>query len=202
MAAIGLPRSPLAGLAVVDLATGAEALLQAFFDANPLYFEAVHGEPAQPGEAREEIHGELPAGWPFTRKWVFGYLDEGGTLAAMANVVTDLLAAGVWHVGTFIVATDRHGTGDAQCLYAGLEAWAGEGGARWMRLGVVEGHRKAERFWEGRGYAEVRRREGIVMGKRTHTIRVMAKPLQGQSLAEYYAIVPRDRPGFAGEGIR
>jgi len=190
---MNLPRSPLAGLDVVELGAGSEPSLQAFFEANPLYFQAVHGEPVQPGEAHEEIHGELPAGWPFTKKWVFGYRDAQGGLAAMANVVTDLLALGVWHVGTFIVATSRHGNGDARRLYEGLESWARENGARWMRLGVVAGHARAERFWEGRGYREVRRREGVVMGRRTNVIRVMAKPLHGQSLDDYYALVPRDR---------
>jgi hypothetical protein len=57
----------------------------------------------------------------------------------------------------------------------------------------LAGHARAERFWEGRGYREVRRREGVVMGRRTNVIRVMAKPLQGQSLDDYYALVPRDR---------
>jgi GNAT superfamily N-acetyltransferase len=191
---IALPASPIAGLATVELRAGSEALLQAFFVANSLYFETVNGEPAQPGEAHAEIHGELPAGWPFTKKWVIGYRDESGALAAMANVVSDLLAAGVWHVGTFIVATDRHGSGDAQALYRALEAWAVENGARWMRLGVVAGNGRAERFWERLGYGEVRRREGIAMGRRTNAIRVMAKPLRGQPLDAYLALVDRDRP--------
>jgi len=194
MTAVKLPRSPIAGLATVELTAGREFILQAFFEANSLYFEAVNGEPAQPGEAYEEMHGELPAGWPFTKKWVIGYKDDRGALVAMANVITDLLAIGVWNVGTFIVATNRHGTGDAQILYSGLESWAVEGGARWMRLGVVAGHSRAERFWEGRGYSEVRRRRGLAMGRRTNDIRVMIKSLYDQPIDEYFALVERDRP--------
>jgi hypothetical protein len=63
-----------------------------------------------------------------------------------------------------------------------------------MRLGVVEGHARAEAFWERSGYVQVAKREGIVMGQRTNTIRVMAKPLLGQPISEYYALVERDRP--------
>jgi GNAT superfamily N-acetyltransferase len=194
MTAVGLPRSPIADLTTVELTAGRESILQAFFEANPLYFEAVHGEPARLGEAHEELHGELPAGWPFAKKWVIGYQDDCGALVAMANVITDLLAVGVWNVGTFIVATNRHGTGDARTLYSGLESWAVEGGARWMRLGVVAGHSRAERFWEGRGYSEVRRRGGIAMGRRTNDVRVMIKSLYNQPVAEYLALVERDRP--------
>jgi hypothetical protein len=66
-----------------------------------------------------------------------------------------------------------------------------------MRLGVVEGNARAEAFWEKSGYVQVARRERIVMGQKTNSIRVMAKPLFGQSIAEYYALVERDRPAPA-----
>jgi GNAT superfamily N-acetyltransferase len=189
-----LPASPIQNLSVVNLSDAGELALQEFFEANPLYFLCVHGIPAQAGEAHGEIYGDLPTGWAFKRKYVFGYEDSNGKLAGMGNVVSDLLAKGVWHIGTFIVATGRHGTGDAQALYASVEQWCRLCGARWMRLGVVEGHARAEAFWERSGYVQVAKREGIVMGQRTNTIRVMAKPLFGQPISEYYALVERDRP--------
>lgn len=191
---IELPPSPLRSLIVTDLSVSGEQVLREFFDENPLYFLSVHGEPALPGEAHEEIYGELPVGWAYKHKYVFGYQDSNGKLAAMANVISDLLAMGVWHVGTFIVATDRHGTGQAQALYDSIEKWCHTAGARWMRLGVVEGNARAEAFWGRCGYMQVAKREGIVMGQKTNTIRVMAKPLCGQSTNEYYGLVERDRP--------
>jgi hypothetical protein len=112
----------------------------------------------------------------------------------MANVVEDLLASGVWHIGTFIVATSRHGTGDAQALYRGLEQWASANGANWLRLGVVTGNTRAERFWLSEGYVGTRTREGLPFGRQTRTVRIMVKPLAGGTLAEYLSIVPRDRP--------
>jgi GNAT superfamily N-acetyltransferase len=189
-----LPGSPIPGLRPVELVAGSEPLLQRFFDANPEYFLAIQGEPARPDEAHDEIHGELPVGWPFTKKWVIGYADGDGTLFAMANVVSDLLADGVWHIGTFIVATARHGTGDAQRLYRGIEDWAMANGARWLRLGVVQGNRRAERFWLSRGFVEARARDGVPFGRLTNTVRVMFKPLAGGSREEYLLLVPRDRP--------
>ena len=44
------------------------------------------------------------------------------------------------------------------------------------------------------GYAEVRRRTGVEMGQPVNTLSVMHEPLDGGSLAEYFALVPRDRP--------
>jgi hypothetical protein len=84
------------------LAPEYEVTLLRFFDADPLYFLSVTGEPSSAGEAHEEIHGALPAGWPFTRKWLVGDLDQSGRLVAMTNIVSDLLARGVWHIGLFI----------------------------------------------------------------------------------------------------
>jgi GNAT superfamily N-acetyltransferase len=189
-----LPPSPLSDLRPLELTAGSEPVLQRFFDANPAYFRAVNGEPAQPGEAHEEIHGALPEGWPYTKKWVIGYIDRTGSLAAMANVVSDLLAPAVWHIGTFIVATSRHGSGDAQVLYRSLESWAVGSGAHWFRLGVVRGNARAERFWERQGFVQTRVRAGVRMGPLTHTLRVMVKPLAGGAVERYLTLVERDRP--------
>ncbi len=192
-----IPPSPIASLRTVALTAEHESVLQRFFDANPQYFLAVHGEPAGPNKAHEEIHGELPAGWNFTTKWLVGYQNTEGALVAMANVISDLLAPNVWHIGLFMVATSRHGTGEAQLLYHGLESWATSNGAEWFRLGVVQGNGRAERFWEAMGFLQTRTRSGVEMGKLTNTLRVMFKPLARGTLDEYLAIVERDRPEFS-----
>jgi GNAT superfamily N-acetyltransferase len=168
--------------------------LQRFFELNPEYFFAVSGQPPKPAEALEEVHGSLPDGWPFTKKWVVGFVDEAGSLIGMADVVSDLLARTVWHIGLFIVATRLHGSGAAQVLYQQLESWAHRLGAQWLRLGVVQGNTRAERFWEKCALVEVRQRSDVEMGKQVHTLRVMAKPLAAGPLPDYLALVTRDRP--------
>ena len=194
MPATALPASPIAGLRTIEITAAHAPELQRFFEANPEYFLAVNGEPAGPNEAHEEIHGELPAGWRFTKKWLVGYMDAQNTMVAMANVVSDLLAPGVWHIGLFVVANSRHGTGDAQALYRGLESWAATNGAAWLRLGVVQGNARAERFWEALGFVQSRIRSGVEMGRLTNTLRVMFKPLAGGTREAYLSLVPRDRP--------
>ena len=189
-----LPVSPIAGIRIIELTADRAPELQRFFDENPAYFLATSGEPAGPNEAYEEITGEVPAGWGFTKKWVVGYAQENGSLVALANVITDLLAPTVFHIGTFIVATARHGTGNAQELYRGLELWSAANGAAWMRLGVVKGNARAERFWASAGYIPVRERHGIQMGNRTTTVRNMVKPLKSSNLEAYFSLVSRDRP--------
>jgi GNAT superfamily N-acetyltransferase len=168
--------------------------LQRFFEANADYFELVNGTPPPAGEAAEELHGPLPPGWPYTKKWILGLRDDAGSLRAMVNIVSDLLAATVSHVGTYIVGQPWRGTGAARRWYDALESWAGANGARWMRLGVVAGNARAEAFWMRCGYREVRLRNDIEMGARVNTVRVLVKPLAGGALDEYLALVLRDRP--------
>lgn len=191
---VSLPASALPSLRVIRLGDAEVPLLQRFFDANPAYFVAVHGVPALANEAHEEVHGALPPDFSYSAKLVIGYPQPDGALAAMATVITDLLAEHVWHIGLFIVASARHGSGDAQRLHDGLQEWAKAQGAQWLRLGVVQGNERAERFWASCGYTQVRTREGLVMGQRTNTVRVMVKPLAGGTFDDYLAMVPRDQP--------
>lgn len=168
--------------------------LQAFFDANPEYFLTVGGEGPTPATAQEEFDSLPPPEFPFRQRWMLAWTDHDGAMAGMADVVADLFAKNVWHIGTFIVATALHGRGAAPSMYRQLEQWIRAGGAQWLRLGVVLGNVRAERFWQRQGYAELRRRHDIPMGVRNNTVRVLMKPLAGGTAAEYLGLVGRDRP--------
>ena len=183
-----------AGWRCVALARADIPRLQRFLESNPEYHLAVNGEAPRPDEGREEFESAPPAGWAYDRKWMLAYLDREGEMAGMADVLKDLFAPGIWHLGTFIVATRLHGSGAAPAMYGALEAWIRTNGARWSRLGVVAGNARAERFWEKTGYRELRRREGVAMGRNVNTIRVMAKPLGDGDWREYFDLVARDRP--------
>jgi GNAT superfamily N-acetyltransferase len=182
-----------ARLAARELAPHEVPLLQALFDANPAYFQAVNGRPPNPDEAQVEFDERPPPHLPFTRRWFLG-LFEGDALQGVAVVVQDLGVPGVWHVALFLLASALHGSGTAADTWHAMEAWMRKGGAQWLRLGVVAGNARAERFWQARGFAEVRRREGVDTGGRINDVRVLVKPLDGGALADYLDRVPRDRP--------
>jgi GNAT superfamily N-acetyltransferase len=169
--------------------------LQAFFDANPDYFVGTTGEPARADEALHELNDAPPAGWSFTKKWLLGFADDRGALAGMANVWSDFLVEGTWHIGLFIVASPLHGNGTAQATYRALESWMHAQGGRWIRLGVVKGRERAERFWRQVGYTEVRQRPGVAMGQLVNDLRVMVKPLGDADIADYLSRMARDNPG-------
>ena len=168
--------------------------LQAFFEANPEYDLAVNAAPPAPTAARDEFASRPPAQMRHDKCWALLVDGGDGAIAAMAGIVSNMLAPGVWHIGLFIVATRLHGSGAAREIYFALEGWMHDNGARWLRLGVVAGNARAERFWEKVGFVEVRRRLAVPMGARVNDLRVMMKPLAGGTIAEYLALVARDRP--------
>lgn len=197
MAAMPLepPLFQAAGHAVRPLRAADVPALQALFDANPGYFQAVNGRPARPDEAQAEFDEVPPAHLTHAAHWKASVCDGQGRMVGTVVVLSDFCAPGVWHLGLFLLATPLHGSGLAAALHQALLDWAGARGAQWMRLSVIVGNARAERFWARQGYVEVRRRLGIDTGGRRNDARVMVKSLGSQGLDAYLARVPRDQPG-------
>jgi GNAT superfamily N-acetyltransferase len=171
--------------------------MQRFFDANPEYFVTVNGAGPSADEARNEFDDLPPAGMRYRERWVIGFVDGAGALVGVGGVLGDFLVDSVWHVGLFIIASELHGSGAAERAYRALEEWMRARGARGLRLGVVKGSVKAERFWAKVGFVEVRERGPVAMGRKSNLLRVMVKPLAAAAPADYLALVERDRPGSA-----
>ncbi|ASL45235.1 hypothetical protein bAD24_I17315 [Burkholderia sp. AD24] len=181
----------------IELVSDDLPMIQKFLEDNPAYFLSAEGCLPTKTQAEEEFDSELPEEWAFTSKRAIGFVDGNKELTAFATTVSDLFVDGVWHIGLFILSTDKHGQGVARHLYDGLENWLRVSGAKWLRLGVIVGNARAERFWERNGYLETRRRHGVAMKNATHTLRVMIKPIGEAGLSEYLRLVSRDRPGSA-----
>lgn len=130
-----------------------------------------------------------------------GFFDASNALAGVADLVADLLAPGVWHVGLFIVATERHGRGDAQALWQALAGWMQQQGAQWLRLGVVENNPRGLRFWRRQGFIPLRDREGVEIAGRLHRVHVLARPVGVGLIEDYLALVPRDAPQRVGRTV-
>ena len=194
---LGRPQTlfEVGGIRCRELTADQLPMLQKFLEANPEYYFTVNGQPPGENEARDEFDFQLPSDWPYEKKWLAGFFRADGSMVGMADLVSHLFAEGVWHIGLFIVATSLHGSGAAAQLYSGLESWMRSRQGLWVRLGVVEGNRRAERFWERMGYTELRRRRGLQMGQKINDLRVMVKPIAEIPLAQYLDLVPRDRPG-------
>ena len=170
------------------------ATLQLLFDENPDYFLAVSGQVARPDAAKEQLAGDVPEEFSYTRQLAIGFIDAAGRLIAVADLVSDLLAPGVWHIGLFMVASDQRRQGLGSRLYEALENWVEAAGARWIRLGVVIGNNVAERFWNARQFNQMMVRHDVLMEGKLNDVRVMVKPLGDNQLSEYRTLVGRDQP--------
>jgi GNAT superfamily N-acetyltransferase len=174
-------------------------VVQAFYEANPLYQRLVAGEEVPPDAAEIEFNDLPPPEMAYTKRWWLVarqvHADgRPGEVIACIDCVIDLIAPGVGHIGLFLVATHLHGSGAAQRLYDALEGWMVEQGSRWLRLGVVERNLRARRFWERQGYVHLRDRHDVPAGAMRNTVHVMFKPVGGGSIHDYLALVARDRP--------
>lgn len=171
--------------------------LQRLFEANPDYFVLVDGQPPGPGEAQRAFDEPPPAHLRHGPRWFAGVFDRDGTLCGLIILVADLAAQGVWHTALFFLDRRLWGSGAAAALHAALEATARAAGAQWLRLGVVEGNGRAQRFWARCGYQPVRSRPMTNDRGEARTVWVMVKPLADAPLAGYLQLVPRDAPGSA-----
>jgi len=183
-----------ARLRVVSLRASDAPLLQDFFDRNPEYFHICNGRVPLNNEALQEIQDEPPAEVGYARKWVLAVLDTENRVMAMTIVFSDFLAEGVWLISLYMVDKTMHGNGFALRFYQQLESWMISQNAKWIRLGIVKGNIKAEKFWLKCGYVQIREREGVPSGLRVNTLRVMVKPLCSEGLEQYLLKVTRDRP--------
>lgn len=183
------------GLQARTLAPADVPLLQALFEANAEYFEFSNGVPPAPDAAVLEFEERPPAHLPFTRHWVVGVGAAPDRLEAAMFVVADLGVPGVWHLALLLVDHAQRGGGLAPRAVQALETWARTEGAQWLRLGVIQGNTRAERFWAACGFSETRQRPMTDSLGRPRTTRVLVKPLAGGTLEDYRALVPRDRPG-------
>lgn len=188
-----------AGLHARPLLPEQVPLLQRLFDDNAAYFQAINGRVAHADEAQVEFDERPPPHLSYTRHWMLGLFAEATALRGVVTVEQDLAAVGVWHTALFMLATALHGSGVAQQVHAAQEAWMRASGARWLRLVVVVGNARAERFWQRCGYVELRRRLAVDTGGRLNDARVMIKPLSSTAtpaaeIEAYLEHVPRDRP--------
>lgn len=180
---------------IVELIEGDIAVMQQLYVANPEYSQMVLGRAPRDGDAHDEFHDRPPAAFPMGRKFMLGFVDAEDELLGVAEIVSDLFAKTVWHIGLFLVATNQHGNGLAPKIYKAIELAMHANGAHWLRLGVVVENARGVRFWQRCGFEQVRIRDNYALGDRQHKLRVMMKPLAGGVVSEYLALVHRDRPG-------
>ena len=106
---------------IVELVAEDIPLMQKLYDANPEYSQMVLARAPRDGDAHDEFYDRPPAAFPMGRKFMCGFVDAKDELTGVAEIISDLFAQSVWHIGLFLVATEQHGNGVAHKLYKAIE---------------------------------------------------------------------------------
>lgn len=135
------------------------------------YFEVVEG--GLPGkEAGHAILNDLPPDKSYSDKHVFGCFNEGGTLIAIVDIVSDYPSKGEWIIGLLMIDIAERGKGLGKTLHEYAKDYALMYGANKLRIGVVEENRKAYSFWSSLGYHEIKK-VNMKNGNKDNTVVVM-----------------------------
>jgi GNAT superfamily N-acetyltransferase len=157
-------------VAVLDADDGPD--LEQLFARCDDFFALVMGHPPGPAEVQSAFVA-LHEGKSYGDKILAGVIADDG-LAGEIDLVRDYPEDGTWHIGSFLL--DPAHRDDARSVYEALEAWAGRGGARRLRIIVANQDREAVAFWTGLGFEirdTVTRRQGL----RDNTCHVMVREL-------------------------
>ncbi|MEI6737326.1 MAG: hypothetical protein WCL29_02495 [Pseudomonadota bacterium] len=99
------PLAMFAGHQLAELNEADIPTLQALYEANPEYCQLVMGRRPLASEAHDDFHSLPPADFPMNKKWMIGLVKSDCELIGVADVVSDLFAPAVWHIGFFMIAT-------------------------------------------------------------------------------------------------
>ena len=152
--------------------------LQTLLEACRDYTELVEGQPPD-AEAALDVMSDVAPGKTLEDKCLLG-LWQNDVLIGVLDVMRGYPEPDAWFIGLLVIAPEQRGQGQGAAVVRAFEVWAAGQGVRAVGLGVVEPNTGALRFWQCMGYAEVRRPAPHPVGRKTHVVIVMRKPLAAE----------------------
>jgi GNAT superfamily N-acetyltransferase len=124
----------------------------------------------------QKLFSDLPPGMKPENKTVYG-LFKGEKLIGLIDSIDGYPEGGDWFIGLFMLHPDFRGKGTGRIWLKAYESFARAGGAKSIRLGVVEQNTGGRCFWEKNGYILEARRPPVRYGNRENIVLVMKKEL-------------------------
>jgi GNAT superfamily N-acetyltransferase len=148
-----------------------ETILQHLCESCLDYFEIVEGRFPEK-DAGREILNDLPPGWTFKDKRIFGCFNEQDSLIGVIDILADYPDKGEWIIGLMMIDPSERGKGLGKLLHEFIKDYVLKYKADKLRIGVVEENTKAAVFWKSLGYFEVKR-VNMSYGNKDHVVVVM-----------------------------
>jgi ribosomal protein S18 acetylase RimI-like enzyme len=139
------------------------------------YFLLQDGEPAAASDA-DELFDDVPPSKQPEDQHVLGYCSER-RLDAVAALLTDHPDPGDWYVGLLLLDPHQRGRGLGRELYADIERWSADRGAKRMMLAVLKENAQAQRFWRSLGFEHVRTVQPATFKRKSHIRYELARRL-------------------------
>lgn len=134
----------------VRLLTAADAEAAAALAAgNPLFYQ-YHPPMATPESVREDM-AALPPGKTMADKYFAGYFD-GEALIVLLDLIADYPQPGTAHIGFFMLAAGRQGSGLGSEIVQELLCALRDAGFSRVRLGTDRGNPQSAAFWTKNGF--------------------------------------------------
>ena len=158
-------------ISLKQLDKNSTAAVLAFFKSCSGYFLMAEGQEADEAAVTAFFEERPPACRP-EEKHLFGVF-EGEMLIGVIDLVENYPEQGEWIIGLMLFHPDRRGKGLGRMVHRELTEIARAGGARKMRVGVVEQNTGGLAFWTRLGYREKERTAPRLMGQKESIIIVM-----------------------------
>jgi ribosomal protein S18 acetylase RimI-like enzyme len=140
------------------------------------FTQLVEGEGVSP-QAAQDIFRSVPEGRSIRDKFVYGVLDQKGTIEGVLEGIRHYPDDSTWWIGLLLLAPETRGHGLGQKVIQAFSEYVDANQGAAIMLGVVEQNRAAYRFWQQQGFELVRQTEPRTFGKKTQTVYVMRKEL-------------------------
>ena len=121
----------------------------ALAETNRIYYQ--HHSPAPSSEDMGDGLTALPPGKTMADKYYVGFF-EGGTLAALLDLVLDYPEPGTAFIGLFMLDAAYQGKGIGSAVFSGIVAQLARSGYRKLRLAIDRGNPQSEAFWTKNGF--------------------------------------------------
>jgi len=132
---------------------------------------------APSGTTVDQFFSDCPPGGDLAASCKLGMFMPDGELVAIADLAFGYPETDDAYLGLLLFAPQRRGLGLGRIFLEHIEAIAKARNAKRLLIAVLEENVRGRSFWEREGFHLIRSFSGFEIGRKTHTVHRMWRPL-------------------------